>query len=233
MEMVEKNHFWFLAKRKFLAMILEKYAPTKNLRVLDVGCGTGAIMEFVKQKGFTVSGLDINLEALAYCRQAGLEVSHGLATKMDFSDNSFDIVLALDVLEHVEDDGSAVKEIGRVLKDGGIFIATVPAHKFLWSYHDKALHHWRRYEKKEIEELISRTLKIKLITWIHACIFFPTLITREIKNVFRDVARESDVKKISSVNNIFGKICYLPEFVCFKIFGKLPLGVSLLVVAKK
>lgn len=233
MEMVEKNHFWFLAKRKFLGMVLKRYATTKKLCILDVGCGTGGIMEFLKKNGFKVFGIDVNDEAVKYCRQKDLEVTSGLATKMDFLDNIFDIVLALDVLEHVENDSSAVKEIYRVLKKGGILIATVPAHKFLWSYHDKALHHWRRYNKKEIGILISEKLNIKLITWIHAYIFLPILIMRWIKNVYKGGNSESDVKEISRVNNMLGKICYIPELIVFKIFGRLPMGASLLVVAEK
>ena len=234
MERVEKIHFWFWAKRKFLAMVLQKYIRAKNLRVLDVGCGTGAIMEFVKRKGFVVFGIDVDQVALEYCRSKGLEVGSGLATKIGFPDDTFDIVLALDVLEHVQVDREAVQEIQRILKKGGIFIASVPAHRFLWSYHDRALQHWRRYKKSEIEVLISREkLNIKLITWAHAGIFLPLVIGRWLKNIFNFGNNESDVKEISPIINILWKVGYIPELIIFIVYGRLPFGTSLLVVAVK
>lgn len=233
MDIVEKNHFWFVAKRKFLQIIFKKYFPSKTLRVLDVGCGTGAVLEWVKNMGHIGEGVDNSLMALEYCREKGLKVELGTAESMNYQNETFDVVLALDVLEHLDDDKGAVLEIHRILKKGGCLIATVPAHKQLWSYHDVALHHKRRYTQAEFSDLLKEQFQIKLITWIHSCILIPTWFVRKIGNVFKNNAGGSDVKSIHPVINCLGGICYLPEFKIFKIFGKLPVGVSLLAVVEK
>jgi ubiquinone/menaquinone biosynthesis C-methylase UbiE len=231
MDKIEHAHFWFVAKRKFLSIVLDKYLPQGG-RMLDVGCGTGAVMEFLKSRG-EIEGVDMSEEALKYCRAKSLNVRHGLADKIDYPDETFDVVLALDVLEHLDNDGAAINEIHRILKTGGIFIATVPAHKFLWSYHDESLHHKRRYAKKEFEDLLGKQFKVSLVSWIHACIFLPTLIMRGAKKFFGKNTGGSDVKEINNFVNRVGKLCYAPELAYFKFFGGLPFGVSLIGVAVK
>lgn len=233
MDALEKEHFWFIAKRKYLQIILDRFAPGGNSKVLDVGCGTGAIMDLLKSRGYFAEGVDTSEEALKFCREKGHTVQLGSADKMDYADESFDLVLASDVLEHLENDAAAVREVSRVLKKGGLFIATVPAHKYLWSYHDVALHHKRRYTKKEFSNLLKQTFDVEQLSWIHSVIFLPTLLVRGIKTVFGKNAGESDVKKINPVLNVIGKICYLPEVFCFRFFGQLPFGVSLIGVARK
>jgi glycosyltransferase involved in cell wall biosynthesis len=171
--------------------------------------------------------------ALKYCRAKGLNIRQSLADKIDYPDETFDVVFALDVLEHLENDEAAIKEINRILKTGGIFIATVPAHKFLWSYHDESLHHKRRYAKKEFEDLLGKQFKVSVVSWIHACIFLPTLIMRGAKKFFGKNTGGSDVKEINRFVNGVGKLCYAPELACFKFFGGLPFGVSLIGVAVK
>lgn len=233
MEMIEKNHFWFVAKRKFLQIILDKYAPQNNLRILDVGCGAGAILDFLRDKGYVGEGIDNNEEALKYCRDKGLKVNIGTVEKMNYEDESFDIVLASDVLEHLTDDKMAVREVSRVLKRGGLFIATVPAHHWLWSYHDVALHHQRRYSRREWEKLFDSQFEIRLITWLHLCIILPILMMRRIGKRSGGQSSGSDVREASPIINILMKICYWPELALFKIIKRLPWGVSLLAVAEK
>lgn len=234
MEMVENDHFWFVAKRKFLQVALGAFASGQNLRVLDVGCGTGAVLDFLREKGYQVEGVDNNAEAIEYCRAKGLHVSMGAAEGMNYPDESFDVVLALDVLEHLKDDRAALKEIFRVLKKGGHLIATVPAHQSLWSYHDVALHHHRRYSRVEWENLfLGDQFKIKLISWLHACILLPTWIVRKVYKILNKENKGSDVKKINWLVNSIGKLCYLPELAAFRVFKKLPAGVSLLAVVEK
>ena len=233
MEMIEKNHFWFVAKRKFLQIILNRYAPQKNLRILDVGCGAGAILDFLREKGYVGEGIDNNEEALKYCRDKGLRVDIGTVEKMNYKDGSFDVVLASDVLEHLTDDRAAVKEIARVLKKGGFFIATVPAHHWLWSYHDVALHHQRRYSRHEWEKLLSSQFEIRLVTWLHLCIILPIWIMRRVGKKSNGQSSGSDVREVNQIINILMKVCYWPELTLFKIISRLPWGVSLLAVVKK
>ena len=233
MENVEKNHFWFVAKRKFLQMILDKYVIQKNIRVLDVGCGTGAVLDLLKDRGFMVEGVDNNEEALKYCRNKNLNVTLGSAEKMSYPDETFDLVVALDVLEHLPEPGLATQEIYRVLKKGGVFIATVPAHQWLWSYHDVALHHYKRYSKKDFQLLLASQFNVLLVTWVHLCILLPTILIRKIYKIFNKKTEGSDVGEISFFVNVAGRIFYWPELLAFEIFGKLPAGLSLLSIVEK
>jgi len=230
---LEKNHWYFVAKRKFLDVVLEKYVKN-NSRVLDVGCGTGAVLEQMAAKNFLVSGIDMSDTALEYCRKKGFEVDKGFADKMPYSDNTFDIVFALDVLEHLENPELAVREVKRVLKDGGLFVATVPAHQWLWSYHDDSLHHKKRYNKNDLTKLLSKELQVATVSWIHAFILLPAVVLRLLKKFVGNKNKDSDVKESSVIVNKVMSVVYFLEISVFKFFHNyLPFGLSLLAVAKK
>ena len=230
MDTVENNHFWFIAKRKFLDVVLQRIRANKKIKVLDVGCGTGAVMKYLATKNFLVSGIDMSETAHDYCRKKGLEVSSGLANIIPYPDKSFDIIFVIDVLEHLDNPSESVKEISRVLKDGGVFIATVPAHQWLWSYHDEALHHKKRYSKKEFADLFNDGFVLEIISWIHAFILLPAIFMR----FFKNKNNGSDVKEPPFIINKIMSLVYTVEIIVFKtLHYYLPFGLSLLVVARK
>ena len=233
MDEVEKNHWWFVAKRRYLAAMLARFTPSATRpTILDIGCGTGAIMEFVASLGYKVEGIDLTEEALRHCREKNLSVKLGRAEQIPYPDNSFDIIIASDVLEHVLDDAAAVREVGRVLRPGGRFIATVPAHQALFSYHDKALHHVRRYGKKQFARTLGAHLTLEYISWIHAAILLPAAFLRLVARS-RNASGESDVKPTPAFINKGMKLVYALEFAWFKLFKTLPFGLSLMAVARK
>lgn len=233
MDSIESGHFWFIAKKKFLDIVLEKFIGEKKLKILDIGCGTGAIMDYLKNKGHEVFGVDMSDEALKYCQAKGLAVEIGKADRVDFPDGYFDVVLSLDVLEHLDNDQEAVNEARRLLKKGGFFIATVPAHQFLWSYHDVALHHKRRYGKNKFVSLFNENWEMKLISWIHTGIFLPVMVVRLIRNLSKKKEGSSDVGQVGNVVNKAMNFLYKVEIEIFKIFGRLPFGVSIMAVVEK
>ena len=234
MDALETEHWWFKAKRQFLAIVLDSQPPTgRPLKVLDVGCGTGAVMNFLRARGYDTHGVDMSETALAYCRQKGLQVARSTADHIDFPDATFDIVFALDVLEHIDNAAEAVIEIKRILRPGGLLIATVPAHQFLFSYHDVALHHKRRYNKKTLRALLSPHLTIERLSWIHAAILLPAIALRAVKKLVPGKNTLSDVGESSPlVNRVMG-MWYVAERAVFKMCGHLPWGLSLLVVGRK
>lgn len=234
MDHIESDHPWFVAKRKFLSLILDKYSLSVNgLKVLDVGCGTGAVMQFLIKKKFEAYGIDPSEEALKYCALKGLSVKKSSAEKIDFPENSFDIVLALDVLEHLDNPELAVEEIRRVLTKNGVFIMTVPAHQWLWSYHDDSLHHKKRYNKQDVINLLDKEFEIVKISWIHGFILLPAMIVRFFKRFQKNRDNGSDVKPVSYITKSIMSGVYFLEINLFKFFGRLPFGLSLLAVAKK
>lgn len=234
MHAIETTHFWFVGKRKFLAIALDRYfGKKKGIKVLDVGCGSGAIMEFLNARGYETHGIDMSETAIAFCKERGLRAEYGMAGDIRFPDATFDMVCAFDVLEHIEDDREAVAEIARVLKPGGVFIATVPAHQFLFSYHDELLHHKRRYGKGEFISLLQSQFTLRFVSWIHSSILFPIIVSRIAKKILRVSSKTSDVKPVNNFVNAIGTVVYALELAWFRIFKKMPFGLSLMAIAQK
>ncbi|RYG60066.1 class I SAM-dependent methyltransferase, partial [bacterium] len=162
MHALETDYWWFVGRRRIVQSLLGHTVPrlpSPELRLVDIGCGTGAnlpmLRESVGAKG-SVVGVDFSPLALRFARQqlhdlSDLGLSQGDAMQLPLRDGCADCVTMLDVLEHIPDDGQALNEVARVLKPGGALILTVPAYGHLWSAHDEALHHFRRYEKYQLK----------------------------------------------------------------------------------
>ena len=176
---LEDTHWWFTARRNLIFFALEHLlregagrAGDKPLRLLDVGCGTGAMLDRLRPLGHIV-GLDMEPLALEFCRTRGhRELVRASATALPFADNSFDFVVATDVLEHIPDDAAAAREIRRVLAPGGSVLITVPAYQSLWSGHDIALMHQRRYRGREMRRLLTAAgLRVTRLTYTVSALF--------------------------------------------------------------
>lgn len=154
---LEDTYWWFVGRHRLAeGLIAERYGrggtQAEPLTMLDVGCGTGAMSARLTKWGEVVS-MDFSPLALQFSRQRGLKHLLGAdAMQLPLKSNHFDLITVMDVLEHLPDDRAALCEFFRVLKPGGRVIATIPAYKHLWSEHDIALMHHRRYVRAEVEE---------------------------------------------------------------------------------
>lgn len=154
---LEDSYWWFVARHRLIeALLRARYgAPkpdTSSLTILDIGCGTGAMSSRLTRWGRVVSA-DFSPLALQFSRRRGLKNLVGAdAMNLPFACNAFDLLVAMDMLEHLPDDCAALREFYRVLKPGGRVFATVPAYPHLWSEHDHALMHHRRYQRFEVAE---------------------------------------------------------------------------------
>jgi ubiquinone/menaquinone biosynthesis C-methylase UbiE len=163
MHALETNYWWFVGRRRLVAHLLKatlKKVPASPSGpvLIDIGCGTGAnlpvLRETLGKKG-RVFGLDFSPHALKFASAylnnhlhvEGVSLSQGDALALPLADECADVVTMMDVLEHLSDDDLALQEVHRILKPGGALVLTVPAYQHLWSAHDEALHHFRRYEK--------------------------------------------------------------------------------------
>lgn len=236
MDAVEANHFWFRAKRLFLGAVLDRFFTLPSgraLQALDFGCGTGAVLEFLASRGYEAHGVDMSAEALAFCRAKGLRVSlQDVSGAIPYPSASFDLVCALDVLEHIEDDSRAVQEILRVLRPGGTLVAMVPAHQRLFSYHDTALHHFRRYGKAQLAQLLSEQCDLRAVHWMHASILIPAIVMRFLRTLIGGHGVGSDVRPARPFTNAFMGVLYRIELFIFRHL-RLPFGLSLLAVGTK
>lgn len=154
---LEDRYWWFVSRRRLVDALMKsvywrRSSRSRDLAILDVGCGTGAMSSMLKAHGRVVSA-DFSPLALAYSRRRGLTYLVGAdAMRMPFASDSFDAIVAMDVLEHLPDDRAAMCEFYRVLRSGGRVFATVPAYRHLWSEHDVALMHFRRYARRELRD---------------------------------------------------------------------------------
>ncbi|QYK52229.1 MAG: class I SAM-dependent methyltransferase [Fimbriimonadaceae bacterium] len=155
MRSLEDHYWWFVSRRDLALRLLDQFAPPGELSILDVGCGTGAVLTELESRGQAV-GLDLSHDALRYSAERGLKnLIYANAEQLPFDSESFQAVVSLDTLEHVPDHESAVKEIYRCLSPGGVFVMNVPAFAWLWGPHDVALMHQRRYTRRQVKQLLN------------------------------------------------------------------------------
>ena len=201
------------------------------IRILDVGCGTGANLEMLAQFG-EAEGVDISDEALEFCCAKGLKTHKGLAEELPFENESFDLVTALDVIEHLDDDILGLKEIHRVLRKGGRALIFVPAFMWLWGIQDDISNHRIRYTRKQITQRIKESgFMIERATYANITFFMPILIGRMLMKLTGIKPESENNINVSALNGMFGKIFGAERF--WLKYGNIPFGVSIVIVARK
>jgi SAM-dependent methyltransferase len=152
----EDRHWWYRGRRTVLDGITAGLGLPPQARILDAGCGSGRNMVELARNG-VVTGIELSETSVALARErdAG-EVILGSVLDMPFADASFDLAVSLDVIEHLEDDLSALRELRRTVAPGGSLLVTVPAYQWLWSGHDEINHHHRRYTRRSLQQVAER-----------------------------------------------------------------------------
>ena len=162
----EEWYWWHRARQAIVARLLDRYVQGPRGRVLDVGCGAGATSVVAAASG-RLLGVDLGAEATAAARARGIEVAQMDATALATREGAFDLVVALDVLEHLDQDAAAARELLRTLRPGGALLVTVPAYQWLWSSHDVALGHRRRYTRGRLRTLLaSAGFEVQLCSYV-------------------------------------------------------------------
>lgn len=229
----EEKHWWHKAKRKSIEALFKKHIPlSKSPIILDVGCGTGKNADYFSKFG-NVFGLDASQKAIKFCKKRGLKnILLGSAEKMPFKKNQFDVLLMLDVLEHI-DDKKSLDESFRVLKKTGLIIITVPAYKWLWSKWDEILHHKRRYNHSELESVLSKSgFKMIKSSYLYSFLLIPVVVARTIKSATSKDNYSSDFS-INSVfiDKLFSLLADVERFLM--LYTYVPFGLSIVAIAKK
>jgi SAM-dependent methyltransferase len=152
----EDRHWWYRGRRQVLERVIAALQLPPQARILDAGCGSGRNMVDLARRG-TVTGVELSDTSarLARARDVG-EVISGSVLQMPFASASFDLAVCLDVLEHLEDDLAALRELRRVVASGGSLLVTVPAYQWLWSGHDEVNHHHRRYTRRSLQRVAEQ-----------------------------------------------------------------------------
>ncbi|MBL0748188.1 class I SAM-dependent methyltransferase [Nocardioides baculatus] len=149
---LEQRHWWY-AGRRALVRKLVRGVPVG--RALDVGCGSAGNTAVLRDAGWQVTGLEYSPAAAALARSRDLSIVRGDARRLPFPDASFDLVMSTDMWEHIDEDDRVAAEAARVLRPGGRLLVAVPAGMDLWSGHDVALGHVRRYERDDLTALVE------------------------------------------------------------------------------
>lgn len=231
---LEGEHWWFWGKRHLMRRLLaQRLGGRHDLRILDVGCGGGANAAELASHG-AVTACDRSLDALGFARRRGIDrVVAAEGPFLPFRDASFDLVTAYDVLEHVRDDAAFAVELARVLRPGGALALHVPAWPFLWSAHDEALEHQRRYTRRALASVIAAAgLELERLTWASCAIFVPTAAVRLLRRRFGREAEGADLGTVPAPLGAVLRGVYRAEAEIAAAVG-LPIGVSLAAIAAR
>jgi SAM-dependent methyltransferase len=230
----EDRHWWFVGKRLLVASLLHERLRQPGLRILDVGCGTGAVLAHLRSRA-RVAGVDRSPRALAHCRRRGLDtVVCAEMDRLPFGTARFDIILMLDVLEHFADDVSVVAGARSLLRPGGSLLVSVPAFQALWSEHDEALHHVRRYTARRLRHTLEAGgLVVRRLTYTNVAALAPALLLRALLPRL-GVRRPggTDFREHAPWVNRLLLATYELEAAALRVLPRLPLGLSAAAVAE-
>ncbi len=229
----ELTHWWYKVRRKIIDDLLKKHFANKsNIKILDIGCGTGALMKQIEPYG-SVTGIDVSSQAVAFCKSRGISnVRLGDATSISEKDNTFDLVVALDVLEHVQDDRKVLSEMLRVLKPGGKLIVFVPAYMILWGVTDMLSEHYRRYTRSELKNKASDAgIAIIKASYFNTFLFMPIAFFRVTVRLFHIPVKSENKIGSMFMHKFFYSIFYTEAKLLNRI--SFPFGVSCMLVGEK
>lgn len=229
---IEHEFWWFKALRKLYAFSLNQLPKKENLKILDAGCGTGENSKLLSEYG-EVYSLDLSELALSYAKRKGNErLVLGSVSALPFKKNSFDLVLASDVIYHRwVDDRKAMEEFYRVLKPKGYLLVNTASYEFMKSQHDEAVMTRLRYTKRGLKNLLrARGFRIKNIFYWNSLLFVPLVVMRFLKLGKTD---HSDLKKISPQMNKMLLDVLNVECSLIKKNISFPFGLSVMCLAEK
>lgn len=227
----EKEHWWYSTRRKIAHKLIKKYLPEgKGLKILDVGCGGGLLSQELHRHGQVIC-IDPSEEAINFAKARGVDAKK--FSIIDYKkENEYDCVVALDILEHCENDVRAISNIYKFLKPGGIAIIFVPALNFFWGNQDIISHHFRRYTYTDLRNKFKDANFIAVKQSYFNFFLSPVVfLSRKLNNIIK-TAPKSELANTNFLSNKIGKIIFGLEYYLIPRI-RFPFGVSLLGVYKK
>ncbi len=234
---VERDHWWFQARRRIVWSLVERYLAGKKqerLKVCELGCGTGGNLAPIAER-HDVVGVECAPEGLELARRAlGNRVKFGsLPNEVNLPPESFDVVLLTDVLEHIERDAASAATAMRLLRPGGIVVATVPAYQWLYSPRDTHHHHFRRYGKNQFAELWrSANVETLLLSHYNSFLFPLAATQRLMSKLLGGEKTQGDLKTPNAIlNSLLSDVMGSEANLLGRV--PVPFGLSLVAVVRK
>jgi SAM-dependent methyltransferase len=188
MAATESKHWWFVGRRSAIDALLDGVDLPESGSILEAGCGTGGNLASLNRRG-TIKAFDPHLDALAFARERHPEIDirrGALPSELPYAGGSFDLVAALDVLEHVANDRESAEALVSLVRPGGWLVVTVPAHQALWGSHDRRLHHVRRYGRPQLLGLFeSRDVELIRVTPFNMFLSPIAIIYRVLERILK------------------------------------------------
>jgi len=228
---LDERHWWYRARREVLAELIRRRArPPEDARVLEIGCGTGHNLKMLAEFG-TVDAIEVDstARAIAEKRLGRTVFDSPLPELSGLAERHYDLVGAFDVVEHIRDDQAAIAGIARLLKPGGRLVVTVPAHPWMWSAHDVANHHQRRYSRRALKSLIERSpLRLEGIGYFNS-LLFPLAVAERLASKIRGKDEANLALPPGPINQALERVFAAER----RLIGRVPLppGLSLFAVA--
>ncbi len=228
----EDRHWWYRGRRGVIERVIADLKLPARARILDAGCGSGRNMIELARHG-TVSGVELSGASVDVARARGAgEVIAGSVLDMPFDGDSFDLSVCLDVIEHLDDDVGALRELRRVLAPGGSLLVTVPAYQWLWSGHDEVNHHRRRYTRRSLQRVAEQAGWEQVRTTYFNSLLLPLAILLRVLDRFSRKTTESSLDlwvPPQPLNWLLERPLAL-EAALIGRGGRIPAGLSLLAV---
>jgi SAM-dependent methyltransferase len=234
----EEDYWWYVGLRDLVLAEIACFGQTRGpLSILDAGCGTGKLLTMCL--AHRAYGVDFSAEAFRFLRRRGLQnVVRGSVCQMPFPDGAFDIVVSLDVLYSVDPPGDleGLREMMRVLKDGGLLLINLPAYEFLRGEHDVAIHTKTRYTRGQLRALLEQVgLRGARITYRNTFLFPVAVMVRSLQTLFRPnpANPKSDLRPLPHFLNRALALPLLVENRLIRLGLNLPFGLSVFCIVRK
>jgi ubiquinone/menaquinone biosynthesis C-methylase UbiE len=231
---LERSHWWFVGRRKLLKSLLSSLNIQRGSPIIDIGCGVGSNLTLLGSMNFKAIGIDLEIYSLLLAQKchSGVTLVNGDLLKLPIKSNSINLIIATDILEHLDEDSMGIREIHGTLIQGGKAIITIPAFKFLWGVQDVVGMHKRRYSKKEFKRKMEQEgFTILKLSYFNFILFFPIFFARRVIRLL-GLRIESENKMNSPLINFCLKTIFSLEPYILK-YCSFPFGVSIYCIAKK
>ena len=231
-ERLYRGHWWWRAREAILVRVLRRLHLKPGSAILDVGCGNALAFPALAEFG-TVQGIEVDAKLLDASGPCRAKICTDALDSATYDDPlwRFDVITALDVVEHIEDDGAAVARMVGMLKPGGLVVITVPAFELLWDHHDEINLHYRRYTAPGLKRtLAGHGVELLELRYLFPSLFIPKLAVR-LLNAGRTRKLTQHGIPRPWINRALERLCVLED----RSLGRLPVpfGTSVLAVARR